>query len=100
MYSDFEQRVIDEMLREERMHNPVHSDYRLARFVSRSAGKGRKRPHPVEVVLVVARRGGAQSWHKFPFDEAPAFLDGEWNLSTREFIDALLEGQSEPEWLT
>lgn len=95
-YSEFEREIIEEMEREQREQNPVLSEFKLSRFVSRSAGRGRKRKRPVEVALVVRRRGGATSWHKFEFDDvATEHISGE--NSEEKFIQTLLDGQSEPD---
>ncbi len=84
------------MKREERAQCPVNSEFKLTRFVSRSAGRGRKRKQPVEIALVVRVRGGATSWHKFAFDVvATEHIGGE--DSEQRFIQLLLDGESEPD---
>lgn len=98
MYSEYEREILADIDREILAQHPVLSELELKRFVSYSAGRGRKRSRPVEVALLVRRRGGgAESWHKVTHDRIHELIDGETNLNEDEIIRILLNGSSEPD---
>lgn len=97
MYSEYEREVLADLDREILAQHPILSELELKRFVSYSAGRGRKRSRPVEVSLLVRRRGGAESWHKVTHDRIHELVDGETDLSEDEIIRILLNGSNEPD---
>lgn len=97
-YEEYEREVLDEIDAELMRSHPVHSEFRLERFVSMSNGRGRKpRKEPREVTLVVRLRGGATAWNTAKLDQLGEQLDIETHLTEDEIISELLQGESYPE---
>lgn len=90
---DYERQVMAELDAEYRLASPVHQAFEYKAFVSRSAGKGRKRKQPIEVEFIVNRRSGkATTWENFSFDLASEHFDGDYvDMTESEFIKTLVE---------
>lgn len=98
MYNDFEREVLAEIDADVRRNHPIHSEMKLARFVSRSNGRGRKpRREPRDVTLVVYARGGATAWNTTKLDQLGESIDGAHHYTEDEIVDQLLLGEAYPE---